>query len=142
MSPFLCKMKQEEIKRLRRVLIKAALILIAGLCYALFVMSTGWGIPCVFYLVTHKLCPGCGITRMFLALLQWDFLSAARYNLLVLCLLPFALFLCLFKLWQYVKKGSVEMPTWEKVLYCIAVGLCLVFFVLRNSGWIPFLSFP
>lgn len=140
MSPFLCSMNREEKKRLLQVLKNSAWVIAIGLCYAFFVKITGWGIPCVFYLVTHKFCPGCGITRMFLALLRLDFVSAARYNLLVLCLLPFGIILFLFKSWQYVKRGSTPMVLWEKVLYCVATVLSLAFFIVRNSGWISFFS--
>lgn len=135
-------MTHEEKKRLTSVVSKVAIVIAVGIAYALFVRLTGWGIPCLFHQWTGKLCPGCGITRMFLALLRLDFATAARYNLLVLCLLPFALVLSICKVHQYVKTGHTTMPAYEKVFYLLVFALCVAFTILRNSGTIPFLTMP
>ena len=113
-----------------------------GLGYALFVRLTGWGIPCVFHLLTKLECPGCGVTRMCLALLRLDFYAAARYNLLLLCLLPVAGVLYGWKAVRYVRTGVNEIGKGEKIFYCIVFALCIVFSVLRNSGAVPFLEMP
>lgn len=131
------EMKKEETKRLRTVIFKTAIVLATGMAYALFVRLTGWGIPCVFLLITGLQCPGCGISRMFMSLLRLDFIAAARYNLLALCLLPFALGLHLYKVWYYVKHAKTVMGTAEKVFYCICFVLCIAFFVLRNTNLLP-----
>ena len=133
------KIGLEEKKRLYTLLKKVGIVLLVGAGYAVFVKLTGWGIPCVFRLLTGLECPGCGISRMFLALLRFDVGLAAKYNLLVLCLLPVGLILFLYKSWQYIKTGSNDMAAWEKGLYIAAFVLCIVFTVLRNTNWIPFL---
>ena len=135
-------MNAEQKQRLYTLIKKTGIVLAAGICYAIFVKLTNWGIPCLFHLLTGLECPGCGISRMCLALLQLDFVSAARYNLLVLCLLPFGGVLALWKARQYVRTGETPMSTWEKVFYCIAFVLCIVFTILRNTPWIPFLQLP
>jgi hypothetical protein len=131
------KIRKEETMRLRSVIIKTGVVLCAGVAYALLVGMIGRGIPCVFRLVTGLQCPGCGITRMFLSLLKLDFAAAARYNLLVLCLLPLGVGLYFYKTWQYIKKGNTDMSSAEKLIYCICFVLCIVFCVLRNSGALP-----
>lgn len=132
------KMKTEEKKRLYKILLNAAVILGIGIGYVLFVNLTGLGIPCVFNLVTGLKCPGCGISRMFLALFRLDFIAAAKYNLLVFILLPFFIVLLFYKSWQYVKNGKTEMGIAEKVFYSVAFVLCIIFFVLRNTTGILF----
>lgn len=127
----------EEKKRLHAILKKTGIALTVGLAYALFVRLTGWGIPCIFSVLTGIKCPGCGISRMFLALLELDFAAAARYNLLVLCMLPFALALGIYKTCQYVKTGKTSMGTIEKIFYCVCFALCIVFCVLRNTNGLP-----
>ena len=117
-------------------------MLAIGLAYALFVGLTGWGIPCIFHLLTGLQCPGCGVTRMCLALLRLDFYAAARYNLLVLVLLPVALVLYGYKAALYIRTGESKMGASEKVFYCVAFMLCIVFTLLRNTGAIPFLTMP
>jgi len=135
-------MKKDEKKRLCSVASKAGIVLGAGTVYAFFVRLTGWGIPCVFNLITDLHCPGCGISRMFMSLLRLDFVAAARYNLLVLCLLPFVIVLFLYKAWHYVKKGDTNMCGLEKMFYGVVLVLCVVFFVLRNTNAVSFLMMP
>ena len=135
-------MKEQSCKkmRLRRVLTKVGILLGVGIGYMLFVQLTGWGIPCVFHLATGIYCPGCGISRMFMALAQGDFVRAAQCNLLVLCLLPFGLVLAFVKLRQYVRTGETTMYPIERVFYIVAFVLCIVFCILRNTDAIPFLQ--
>lgn len=133
------KIGQEEKARLGKLLGKTGILLGIGIAYMFFVALTGWGIPCVFHLLTGKYCPGCGISRMFMALARLDIVLAARYNLLVLCLLPFGIVLAICKGRQYVLTGKTAMGTAEKVFYIIAFVLCILFTILRNTHLIPFL---
>lgn len=126
------KLDSEQKCRLHRLLIKTGILLGIGIGYLLFTQLTGWGIPCVFYLVTGLDCPGCGISRMFMALARGDILMAARHNLLVFCLLPFGLVLGGYKAWQYVRTGEMPMGKIEKAFYIVAFVLCVIFFIVRN----------
>lgn len=125
-------MNTEQKKRLRSLLIKIGAALLIGFGYALFVKFTGIGIPCVFNLITGKLCPGCGISRMFLALLDFDIVGAAKYNLLILCLLPLGIVLFVYKSVVYIKNGTVAMSRLETVFYLAAFLLCIAFTIIRN----------
>jgi hypothetical protein len=40
----------------------------------------GGGIPCISQLVTGYPCPGCGLTRAFASLTNFDFVSSLRFN--------------------------------------------------------------
>ena len=133
---------QEQQKRLLNVASKTALVLGVGIAYAVFTRLTGVGVPCIFHLLTDLYCPGCGITRMFLELFRLDFVAAARYNLLVLCLLPFALILFVHKSRQYIQCGRTKMGTIEKWFYVVVLVLCITFCVLRNTEAVAFLTMP
>ena len=135
-------MSIEQKNRLRLLLKKNLMILAVGFGYLIFVMVTKWGIKCPFFLITGKYCPGCGISRMFVALARLDFLTAARYNLLVLCLLPFGLWIWLRHSIAYVKTGTGGSSTAENIFYIIALVLAIAFSIVRNAGWIPFLQMP
>lgn len=134
------KLEIEEKKRLKKVLKKAIILLTVAVLYAIFVRNVGWGIPCVYKLLTKKLCPGCGISRMFLSLFRFDFVSAAKYNLLVLISLPFALFLVPYKSYQYIKAGKTKTGKFETVFYLVFFVLCIAFYFIRNSNIIPFFT--
>ena len=80
-------MNGEQKSRASKLVKKLAAALAVGLIYLIFVRITGRRIPCVFYELSGKYCPGCGITRMFVALSRLDLAAAADYNLLALILL-------------------------------------------------------
>lgn len=132
--------KSEFYSRLRRSVGKVLAVLLCGAAYYLFVRVTGWSIPCVFYLVTHKFCPGCGITRMFLAIGELDFSKAFHMNAFVLCLLPFAL---LYGLWKWIcfcKTGESRTTLWETVSLLLVFAFTIVFWVMRNMPQFEFLA--
>lgn len=115
-------------------------MLAVGFFYFLFVKLTGWGIPCVFYLVTDLFCPGCGISRMFMALLELDLITALRSNALVLVLLPFALIFGLRRLVIYVRTGRSDTDRLETALLIPTGLLTLAFWILRNLSAFSFLA--
>ena len=127
------KLDQEQKRRLKKLLVMAGAVLGIGIGYMLFVQLTGWGIPCVFHLMTGLQCPGCGISRMFMALARGDIPLAAQYNLLVLCLLPFGALLACYKARQYVLAGKTPMGKVETAFYIVAFLLCVIFFIVRNQ---------
>lgn len=127
------KLDLEQKRRLKKLLVLVGAALGIGFGYMLFAQLTGWGIPCVFHMITGLQCPGCGISRMFMALARGDILMAARYNLLVLCLLPFGALLACLKARQYVRTGQTPMGKAELVFYIVAFLLCVIFFIVRNQ---------
>ena len=134
------KLDSIEKKRLFLFLKKFLIVLVIGFLYFLFVKITGLSIPCVFYLITHKYCPGCGITRMFIDIIKFDFVSAASHNLFVLSILPFAFILFLYKMFVYIKTGENKTATWESIVYIILFLMCIAFTILRNIPAFEYLA--
>lgn len=60
--------------------------MILGLCAALVAVFALSGIGCPFYRIFGIPCPGCGMTRAFLACLRLDFTAAWRYHPMVFSL--------------------------------------------------------
>ena len=67
-------------QRLRRQLTGLLLMVAVGAGYALWVNLTHLSIPCPFHAITGLQCPGCGVTRMCLALLRLDVSGAWSAN--------------------------------------------------------------
>ncbi|MCI6888200.1 MAG: DUF2752 domain-containing protein [Lachnospiraceae bacterium] len=119
-------------KRLADCMSRLLFCFAAGVLYWIWLHCTGLGIPCLFYLWTGFKCPGCGITRMCLALLS-DYPEAARqYNLLLFYLLPVLALYGFVRMAWYIMKGTkmrgvyAELPVW------VSVALLLAFGVYRN----------
>ena len=124
-------------KRLTRTLAIAGALLAAGLAYGFFVQMTGWAVPCVFRKATGFLCPGCGISRMCLALMQLDFRAAFSYHPVVILLAPFWLYAFLSWIIPYIKTGQREHTKIQNAILYVSIGLLLLYGVVRN---LPFSS--
>lgn len=119
------------IQRRNKVLRIALILLGIGALYTLLTYFTNFGIPCLFYTITGLQCPGCGISRMFLALFQLDFAAAFHYNAAVLCLLPLFILVGVRKIYLYIrynrKKDLLsDIGVWGMIVVLILFG------VLRN----------
>ena len=124
--------------RTKRLFLVAAIVLLIGLAYYIWIKITGIAVPCVTNLLTGIYCPGCGITRMLLALCSGNFALAARNNLLAFVLLvPITLF-GVNRGVKYIKQGHTDFSKHEKACIVIFIALILIFTVARN---IPCLSF-
>ena len=109
-------------------------IIFTIICFSFFLLYLKLGIyiPCLFRKLTGFYCPGCGITRMFLSLLQLDFYQAFRYNPLVFIL--FALFI-LFKILRInFSKKSKEYASYLLLVVVIFYG------ILRNIELFSYLK--
>ena len=127
-------------KRLLKSQLIAGMVLAAGLGYYAFIKLTGWGIPCLFYTVTGLHCPGCGVSRMCIALLQLDLATAFQSNVYWMVALPILGALGAWKWTQYLKIGRTVTHRWETPLYCVLLAGALLFGVLRNLPAFSFLA--
>ncbi len=132
---------ENEHKHRIKVILKSVLpVLFIGFAYLIFVRLTGLGIPCLLTLFTKGYCPGCGITRMFLALSRFDFAGAFRANALVMILLPTYLPFACARLVKYYKTGKNEPSRAEKIYAVVAVVLIFAFWIMRNMDAFSFLA--
>ena len=126
--------------RLLRLLAGAAAVLAAGLGYAAWVSLTGLAIPCPVHALTGLWCPGCGVTRMCLALLGMDLAGAWRANPGLLLALPAAAVLLGSMAWRYVRQGKRALLPWQTGLVWALVVWMLGFGVPRNLPAFSFLA--
>ena len=119
-------------ERVRRLWTVGGILLGSGLGYALWVRLTGLAVPCLFWTVTGWLCPGCGVTRLCLALLRWDWAAAWAANPALLLMLPVLAALGVRMAVRYVRAGSAIGPKWENALLWVMTALLIVWGAVRN----------
>ena len=75
-------------------------------------------------------CPGCGITRMFVSMIELNFYQAFRYNPLVfIYLIVFILYIILKFTIKKIFKKNLYIPN---IIIYILIGIALLFGILRN----------
>lgn len=100
---------------------KKIIFVVIGFCFLLLYLKLGIYIPCLFRKLTGFYCPGCGITRMFLSILQLDFYQAFRYNPLVFILFVGVI---LFKILRFnFSKKSKEYASYFLLVVVIFYGV-------------------
>ena len=119
-------------ERKRRLLAGCGALLASGLGYAVWVRRTGLAIPCLFYAVTGRLCPGCGVTKLCLALLRWDWAGAWDANPVLLLMLPVLAALGVRLAVRYIREDNSTGPKWENALLWVMTALLVVWGAARN----------
>lgn len=113
-----------------RKVIFLLLICIFAAAFLIWLRLGGPGIPCLFHLVTGLDCPGCGVTRMILAVSRMDFKTAMRANPFLFVTFPCPALLLTHYAHRWLKNGKISKKAEAcAALYC--VGLVL-FGIFRN----------
>ena len=114
------------------------LLVLAGIYIRLSgqAFETVYFLPCIFKGVTGIPCPGCGMTRAYLAILQGEFSTAWRYH-------PFS-FLLIGLIILIVFQPEYTQETWgaislikQKIIVSILILLCLSLWLvhLKQIFW-------
>lgn len=119
-------------KRAKKVLFLFGIIIAFGIAYIIFYRLTGIGIPCYFHTLTGLNCPGCGVSRMIISLINLDFKSAFHYNAALFVLSPVFLILAITIIVRYIKTGSQKLCLGQSVVLYALIALLLLFGIIRN----------
>ncbi len=125
-------------QRVKKVIITLSIIIAAGLAYAVFWTVTGIAIPCAIYEVTGIYCPGCGVSRMCLSLLHFDFYQAFRYNPGAIIVSPVLIWYFIHYIITYLKGESTKITKGQQRLFVIVIIVLILFGIARN---IPFFHY-
>ena len=118
-------------RRLYSEVRKITFLLLLGVAYYLLITNMKIRIPCVFNLTTGLLCPACGITRMFIAMLRFDLVAAYAYNKLLFLTWPIILFILVYQEYNYVRYGKRALAPFNFLAWTEIV-LLVLFGILRN----------
>lgn len=119
-------------QRIEKIGISLAVIMLLGCTYGAFVSFTGWAVPCSVYLITGLKCPGCGVTRMCLAIMDFDFKNAYQSNQMLFILLPVLFYLLGSYALGYIRSGRWYITKKQTLLTYICIGLMLGYGIYRN----------
>ena len=117
--------------RAKKVIKGALILIIIGALYATIVHFLHFGIPCPIKLITGFSCPGCGVTRMCMALIKFDFVSAYKANKVLFCLLPLLIITILRTIYLYIKKGQ-KRDKFTNISIWVMIVILLIWGILRN----------
>ena len=129
-------------ERIKKLMILAIIVLLAGIGYILLWHITGEGLPCVFHQITGLYCPGCGTGRMMVSVLSMNLYRAFRYNPAAFIALPFITYYLAATGVAYVKGQSKKIGLVEKIIIIFLFILIIVIGVLRNIPALSFLAPP
>lgn len=105
-------------------------LLAGGVAYIVWLRVTGLGIPCIFRKITGWLCPGCGITTLFLCLTRLDIGGAFAANPFLFVTLPFLAAEVLYD--RRLRRRNERQPKWNEAALVVYGVSLLAFGVLRN----------
>ena len=131
-------MKTEEIKEKEKFMTPVRIVIswvvgtlfTLGFSYYLYIKITGLSFPCFYYKNFGIRCPGCGLTRMFMALIHFDFVSAFMFNPFMFCVLFVWLTVAVL---LFIGKPKFASNPWFLYPLLVATALgYIIFAVLRN----------
>ena len=126
----LLKLDRQQKKRLAIILCIIAAVITAGLTIILSSTIFNIGFKCPFHYVLHWECPGCGGSRMILALINLDFYQAFRWNPFLFITLPIVSIAFIYEAYKYIIYNEMSKHL-DKLLITYAIRLVL-FGITRN----------
>ena len=130
-------------KVLKLILALTGLAILTITIFLFYYLNKNYNVSlfCLIYEVTGLYCPGCGMTRAVISLLNLDFYQAFRYNIFAIFLLPLltVYFFSEVYCWIFEKENILfsKIPEWFWVFIFISM---IIFGILRNFPVFSFLA--
>lgn len=115
------------------------LLLIFGISFIIIVISGTFKIKCLFKLLFDISCSGCGLTRSFRAILNFDFYSAIKYNILGIPLFIIGIVTFISMIIDIIENGNKTIMyifNFFKKYYIVIVILVIITMIINNINGI------
>lgn len=112
-------------------------LIIVVIIMAILLIHGKIAIACVFYEITGLYCPGCGITRSILSLIDGNIYQAFRYNPIIFIDIPLIIIASII---DFIYKDNKKVKKVTNAIYIMLLIITLVFGVLRNIPYFSFLA--
>lgn len=112
-------------------------LIIVVILMAILLIHGKIAIACVFYEITGLYCPGCGITRSILSLIDGNIYQAFRYNPIIFIDIPLIMITSII---DFIYKDNKKVKKVTNAIYIMLLIITLVFGVLRNIPYFSFLA--
>lgn len=119
-------------RRFREILGYAILIIVIGVAYGFICEKAGLAIPCMFHKITGLKCPACGVTRMCIALMHLDFVTAYESNPMLFVLSPILFGIALKYIVDYIRTGKWKLQLVQNILLYTCIAMLVLFGIYRN----------
>ena len=119
-------------KRIKKTAAVVSAALAAVLIYYLIYKFTGFGIPCLFNLITGLKCPGCGNTRAIDAILSGEFSTSLSYNYLMPLEVLYIVYTAVIVAVRYIRTGVIKLENGPDAMNYAFLAVLLIWWVARN----------
>lgn len=119
-------------QRLHKLLKLYLILLTFGFCYYCFTQLTHLSVPCLFHEVTHLSCPGCGITRLILHAVKFEWAKAFACNPGLVIISPLLFYLFILESVTYVRYGTQKLSKANNILLYLCIIYLLLWAIIRN----------
>ncbi len=115
------------------------IILITGTLFVYIAISGIITLKCPFKSLLNIRCPGCGLTRSFRAILNLDFISAIKYNILGIPLFIFCFLFIIFLIKDIIINSNATIKIINKFLsknYIYIIVILIITTIINNINGI------
>ena len=132
------KLYNVTIKRILLIITMTLSLIVGAIGLIVIKSKYGHGIPCPYFELTHLYCPGCGATRMLVAICNGNMYQAFRYNALLFISMPAVIIVYIYQSIYYIMNGKLSNHI-NNVLTIYFI-LLVVYGVIRNTDIFSWLA--
>lgn len=105
-------------------------ILVFGTLFVYLAITNIFSFKCIFKDLFGIRCPGCGLTRSFISILNFDFISAIKYNFLGIPIFISFVLISFFMIIDIFKNSDKTLKFINKILQTRYIELLILIVVV------------